>query len=56
MINTLKNIGSWFLGSADKLDKLDDNIKAQINAQTRRAFYIGAACGLAVAVAVMRVL
>jgi hypothetical protein len=56
MINFLKSIGNWLIGSADKLEALDADIRAQINAQTRRAFVYGAACGVMVSIIVARVL
>jgi hypothetical protein len=54
MINFLKSIGNWLIGSADKLEALDADIRAQINAQTRRAFVYGAACGVIVATVLLK--
>jgi hypothetical protein len=56
MINFLKSIGTWFIGNADKLEALDQEVRSQINAQTRRAFVYGAVCGVMVSIIIARVL
>jgi hypothetical protein len=45
MIKMLRNIAAWFLGEADKLEKLDAKIREAINKQVLRAFYYGAGIG-----------
>lgn len=56
MVNFLKKAGNWILGKADEIDKLDDVLKAAVNQQTKRAFYIGAAVGVVATAAAMKVL
>ncbi len=56
MVNFLKKVANWFLGKAEEVEKLDDAIKVAVNQQTKRAFYIGAAVGVVVAVAAVKVL
>lgn len=46
MINLLKRVGNWFIGKAEELDKLDGEIKAIINVQTKRAFGLGVIVGI----------
>lgn len=55
-INGLKAIGAWFLGQADELERVDDKIKEAINAQTKRAFFIGVVVGLLVAASALKAL
>lgn len=47
LVNGFKKLGTWFLGKADQLDKLDDKVKEAVTFQVRRAFVIGAAVGAA---------
>jgi hypothetical protein len=56
MINFIKSIGTWLLGRADKLEALDQEVRSQINAQTRRAFIYGAACGVLAMIALFKML
>jgi len=56
IVNGLKAIGAWFLGQADVLERVDDQIKEAINVQTKRAFLIGVAVGLLVAVGALKAL
>ena len=54
MINFLKSIGNWFLGKAEELDELDDEIKAVINVQTKWAFGFGVVVGIMLTLGVIR--
>ncbi|WP_425058353.1 hypothetical protein SCACP_30000 [Sporomusa carbonis] len=56
IVNGLKAIGAWFLGQADVLERVDDQIKEAINVQTKRAFLIGVAVGLLVAAGALKAL
>jgi hypothetical protein len=56
MSEYLRDIAAWFLGEADKLDKLDTKIRAAITTQNRRAFYYGIAVGLILAVLIVGVI
>ncbi len=56
MVNFLKKVANWFLGKAEEVEKLDDAIKVAVNQQTKRAFYIGAAVGVTVTTAVVRII
>lgn len=56
MVNFLKKAANWFLGKAEEVEKLDDAIKASVNQQTKRAFYIGAAVGVVATAAVIRII
>lgn len=56
IVNGLKAIGAWFLGKADVLERVDDQIKEAINVQTKRAFLIGVAVGLLVAAGALKAL
>lgn len=56
MVNFLKKAANWFLGKAEEVEKLDDALKSAVNQQTKRAFYIGAAIGVVVTTAVVKVL
>ncbi len=56
IVNGLKAIGVWFLGQADVLERVDDQIKEAINVQTKRAFLIGVAVGLLVAAGALKAL
>ncbi|CUH97832.1 hypothetical protein P22_3978 [Propionispora sp. 2/2-37] len=55
MADLLKRIGNWFLGKADMMEQLDENVKAAVNLQTKRALGIGFGLGVIVTVVVVRV-
>lgn len=52
----MKKAGNWILGKADEIDELDDVLKAAVNQQTKRAFYIGAAVGVMATAAAIRII
>jgi hypothetical protein len=54
MINFIKSIGTWLLGRADKLEALDQEVRSQINAQTRRAFVYGCCVGILFATVLLK--
>lgn len=56
MSDLLKRIGNWFIGKADMVEQLDENVKAAVNLQTKRALGLGFVLGVVVAVAVVRVI
>lgn len=56
IVNSLKAIGTWFMGRADVLERVDDKIKEAINVQAKRAFLIGVAVGALVAVSTLKAL
>lgn len=53
MVEFLKSIGNWFIGRGEKWEHLEQDVKDHINAQTRKAFYIGVACGVIVTLSVI---
>ncbi|SHK02333.1 hypothetical protein [Propionispora hippei] len=56
MTNWLVRIGNWFLGKAEEVEQLDSAMKAIVNQQTKRAFYLGAGVGIVVTAGLVRLL
>lgn len=56
MVNFLKDVGNWFIGKSEKIEKLDAEVKAAINNQTKRAFGLGAALGVVLTVAIIKLM
>lgn len=56
MTNWLVRIGHWFLGKAEEVEQLDGAIKAIVNRQTKRAFYLGAGVGILLTTGLVRLL
>lgn len=56
MVNFLKHIGQWFLGKSEAIEKLDAEVKAVVNTQTKRAFAFGAALGVVVTIVIIKLM
>jgi hypothetical protein len=55
MVSFFKRIGQWFIGKSEEIEKLDEEIKSIINAQTERAFGFGFVLGIVLTVVIFKV-
>lgn len=54
MTSFLKRIGNWFIGKSEKFEKLDAEVKAAVNTQTKRA--LGFVLGVVVTIAIIKLM